>query len=105
MATKVVDEAGRTWSVGRRWLPWPPKTVRLARRGELPRASPWRLVDGLDAASLFDDGPIGAIVAIALLLFFVVIAVPLVLIFGELLLLVLLLPLWILGRVLLRQPW
>ena len=92
---RVTTADGRELRIGRRWLPWRPRT---------------RNVDG--DANFFDlvggDDPMGFVLSILLALVLTllapVLAVVLVLT-GEVLLVLALLPLAVLLRVLLRRPW
>lgn len=90
---KVVDPAGETWTVKRRWLPW---RRRVKDAPDLPFDVP-SFLDGDDIFSLI------------LLVLFVVIAVPFILVFAlmfaELLLLLLVLPIWILVRLARGGRW
>ncbi|MEU4418931.1 hypothetical protein [Nocardia salmonicida] len=93
---KVTDPSGQTWRVTRRWVPW-----RLRRREMDP-------LDGADVASDFGDDLI-----IGLVLFAVVLVVALlfpwvfVALFAmvELLLLLVLLPIAVVGRVVFGRHW
>jgi hypothetical protein len=88
---KVTDPAGNTWRVSRRWVPW-----RRRLKGALD--------DAPDLPSLGDD-PISMVLGVV----FLVIAIPflvLAVVAGlELLLLVLVLPFAVLGRVLFGRHW
>ena len=90
---KVRTPAGQTWRVGRRWLPW-----RRRLKGSLDS------VPDLGIGTLGDD-PVSAIIGIIVL----VIALPfLVLAFVagvEFLLVLLLLPFAVLGRVVFGRHW
>lgn len=89
---KVVDPAGETWRIKRRWLPWRRKV----------RDVPDVPVDGL---SMGGDDLLSAVVAVVV----GVILLPVIIIFAvmlaELLLLLLLLPLWLAARALLGGKW
>jgi hypothetical protein len=92
---KVVDPAGQTWRVKRRWLPW-----RLRRR------KPEDFLDvpsGLDV----DDLIIGLAIFVGLLLIAVLLPVVLVLaiVVAELLLLLLLLPVFVIMRAAFVARW
>lgn len=91
---KVTDPSGQTWRVSRRWVPWRRRVKSLDDN-----------TPDLSWASGLGDDPVSlviSLVALVLLAPFVL----LVLVAGaELLLLLLLLPLAILGRVLLGRHW
>lgn len=88
---KVTDPSGNTWRVSRRWVPW-----RRRLKGALDAAP--------DLPSLGDD-PISMIVGVV----FLVIAIPflvLALVAGlELLLLLLVFPFAVLGRMVFGRHW
>ncbi|WP_185996070.1 hypothetical protein [Nocardioides campestrisoli] len=94
---KVVDAHGQVWRVSRRWVPW-------RRRGEFSDSA-----DGLDFLDAEPDNPIGCL----LWLVGLVVAIPTltVMLIGltftvvELVLLAVLLPFAILGRVLFGRHW
>jgi hypothetical protein len=85
---KVKDPTGQVWRVSRRWVPW-----RRRLKGWLSESFGW--------LSMGDD--------IISLVIFVVIGIPVLVIaaiaFAELLLLLLVLPFGLLGRVLLGRHW
>ena len=83
---KVRSPAGQTYTVRRRWLPW-------RRRGSF---------DWMDSFPPLGDDPISAILGAIIL---IPIAIVLVIAFGELLLLLLLLPIVLLTRALFGDPW
>ena len=89
---KVVDPAGRTIRVGRRWLPW-----RRRQWEADPSSADPGFVDGA-------DDPVSCLLAIvvAVLMPFVVV---LVLFLGEIFLLLLLLPVAALVRIVFGTPW
>ena len=87
---KVMDRQGRTVRVRRRWLPW----RRRVRDVDAP---------ALDLGG--GDDPIGMILTVVGLVLAIPFALALVLLVGELVLLVLLLPLAVLVRVLFKRPW
>jgi hypothetical protein len=94
---RVKDSKGRTWRVGRRWLPW------RRRFREVPDG-------GLDLSMLPDaDDPITAAIGLVLAIVGLIFLVPaLLVLLGlvlELALLLALLPLAIVLRVALRRPW
>ena len=89
---KVVDPAGQTWRVSRRWMPWRRK-AHVDNWGDVPT------VDGLG------DDPISSIIGGLLLLLLIPFVVLAVLVALELLLLLLLLPFVVLGRVVLGRHW
>ncbi|WP_068266353.1 hypothetical protein [Janibacter limosus] len=90
---KVVDPQGRTWRVSRRWMPWRRKT-RFGSWGDGPVFS----------GSLGDD-PISAIIGIVLLILFIPVLVLGLVVALEMLLLLLVLPFAIVGRMLLGRHW
>ncbi|GAA3531557.1 hypothetical protein GCM10022234_30880 [Aeromicrobium panaciterrae] len=92
---EVVDPAGETWRVKRRWLPW-----RLKRR------NPDDVVDVSDAAGAVDE-PIGLVIVVVVLAVAVLAPVIFVLAFfvAEFLLLLLLLPLFVVIRGSLLGRW
>ncbi|WP_332642681.1 hypothetical protein [Aeromicrobium sp.] len=89
---KVVDPAGETWRVKRRWLPWRRKV----------RDVPDVPVDGLFVGG---DDPIGMILAAIGLILLVPVIIALAVMLAELLLLLLLLPLWLIVRGFLGGAW
>jgi hypothetical protein len=105
MAAKtVVDPAGRTWRVRRRWV-----TRSASWRG--PKSA--RALDLLDGAHLVDDGAdlpvVGvimfAIAALLVAVLAVVFIIPALIFVLELMLILLIVGLGVLGRVLFRRPW
>lgn len=90
---EVADPAGETWRVKRRWLPW---RRRVRDAPDLP----------IDGGSLLDGDDIFSAI---LLVVFVAIAIPLIVVFAvmlaELFLLLLLLPIWIVFRLVRGAPW
>lgn len=90
---KVVDPQGRTWRVSRRWMPWRRRT-RFGSWGDGPVSS----------GSLGDD-PISAIIGIVLLILFIPVLVLGIVVALEMLLLLLVLPFAIVGRMLLGRHW
>lgn len=105
MAAKtVVDPAGRTWRVRRRWV---------------TRSASWRgpkgyraldLLDGADCAGEGADFPVVGVImfAIAALLvavLAVVFIIPALIFVLELMMILLIVGLGVLGRVLFRRPW
>ena len=90
---KVRTPAGETWRIGRRWLPW-----RRRLKGALDA------MPDLNVGPLGDD-PVSAVIAIVVL----IVALPflvLALVAGlEFLLVLLVLPFAVLGRVLLGRHW
>jgi hypothetical protein len=93
---KIVTPAGETFRVHRRVLPW---------RRKIREKPEWDFLDALDVPDVDHLGVLGAI----LLVIGIVIALPVVilalLVVGEVLLLLLLLPLFVLARVALKKPW
>jgi hypothetical protein len=79
---KVTEPGGTTVRIGRRWLPWRPRFRK-----------PDESLGSLDAAD-------GIVVAIL-----IVLAIIVVIVLGEWILAVLLLPLALADRFLLRRPW
>ena len=105
MAAKtVVDPAGRTWKVRRKWM-----QRKVSWRG--PKGG--RAVDLFDGADLAGDGAdlpvIGvimlAIAALVVAVLAVVFVIPAVIFFIELMLVLGAVGLGVLGRVLFRRPW
>jgi hypothetical protein len=90
---KVVDPQGRTWRVSRRWMPWRRKT-RFGSWGDGPVFS----------GSLGDD-PISAIIGVVLLILFIPVLVLGLVVALEMLLLLLVLPFAVMGRMLLGRHW
>ncbi|HSE08126.1 MAG TPA: hypothetical protein VLB29_05630 [Nocardioidaceae bacterium] len=86
---KVMDPQGRTVSVHRRWLPWRRRI---------------RDMDSADTGAIVKDDPIALLSTLGLLLL-IPFALALVLLVSEVFLLVLMLPIFVLGRVLFRMPW
>jgi hypothetical protein len=91
----VTDPAGRGWSVGRRILPWRPLRVRRSL-GDA-HVDPGDLLGGV-------DHPAGLVMALVLAVAIPVVVV-LALVLGELLILLVLVPVGLFGRVILRRPW
>lgn len=102
LGRRIYGADNREWVVGRRWLPWRPR-----RRGRLGEASD--AMHGIDFGfDVLDEGPWGlfltVIVAIVFVLF-VVFVFPLILTALEIVLVLVLLPLFVVARVVLRKPW
>jgi hypothetical protein len=95
-AMKIAAQGGDTFRVHRRWLPWQPRTRDLNPAD----ASPWDIPD------LDGELPVLAVVLVAVA---VVILLPVILIgllmLGEVLVLLLLLPVFVLARVAFGKPW
>ena len=93
---KIVTPAGETYRVHRRVLPW---------RRRIREKPDWDLASSFDVPDVDHLGVVGAI----LLVIGIIIALPIIvlafLVVGELLLLLLLLPLFVLARVAFRKPW
>ena len=89
---KVVDPHGRTWRVSRRWMPW----RRKSSTGDWGSPGP--------GFSLGDDPVSGVLGCLGLVLFIPFVVLSVVVAF-EMLLLLLLLPFAILGRMLLGRHW
>ncbi|MGC5165729.1 hypothetical protein [Luteimicrobium sp. DT211] len=93
---KIVTPAGETYRVHRRVLPW---------RRRIREKPDWDLLDAFDVPDVDHLGVLGAI----LLVIGIVIALPIIvlalLVVGEVLLLLLLLPLFLLARVAFKKPW
>ena len=93
---KIVTPAGETYRVHRRVLPW---------RRRIREKPDWDLASSFDVPDVDHLGVLGAI----LLVIGIIIALPIIvlafLVVGELLLLLLLLPLFVLARVAFRKPW
>ena len=92
---KVTDPSGQVWRVSRRWVPW-----RRRLKGNLD--------SGPDLGSGFDglgDDPISLILAVILLILLLPFILLLVVAGIEFLLLLLVLPFAVLGRVLLGRHW
>ena len=125
--TVVTAPDGIEWTVGRRWLPRPPRWVGVAfrnlrERDDAPaprvdgerRDDWWEAVEGLghlgDAAGTADDlGGCGAIVAVALVVLaavaVVVFVLPALLLVLDVLFVLVLAGLAVAGRILFRRPW
>lgn len=88
---KVVAYDGSTWRVRRRWLPW---RRRVRDVPDMP----------VDLGGLGDD-PISMILMALGLMLLVPALIALILLLGEVLLLLALLPLFVLGRGLFGVPW
>jgi hypothetical protein len=99
----VTSPGGDRWQVRRRWLDRPVPKIRRSL-GETNDS--WALEGGLEAflAGVGESIPvaIGAAIAVALLVFFLL---PLIGVALELTILIALLSSGIVGRVLLRRPW
>lgn len=96
MAEVVTAADGRVWRVYRRWLPWTPRL----RRGRI------RVAEAFDSDDVGDNpGILATIVGGLIALVVLAVVVPLLLAVAEVLALVVLLPLFVLARVLLRRPW
>ena len=89
----VLDPAGVTWSVRRRWLPWRP-------RRKMP--DDWGFGD---SSSADGDDIISIVLNILMLVLLIPALVLALLVAAEFLLLLLLLPLWVLARSLFGTPW
>lgn len=93
---KIATTSGPAYRVHRRVLPW---------RRRIREKPDWDLLDGLDVPDVDHLGVLGAI----LLVIGIIIALPIIvlalLVMGEVLLLLLLLPLFVLARVAFKRPW
>ncbi|MFC7246381.1 hypothetical protein ACFQO7_28225 [Catellatospora aurea] len=96
MVHRVTGPDGHEWWVGRRWLPWRP--ARRRRDGE-------SLGDSSQLAPLAGaDGMFGCVMVLMIIVAFPVVLL-LVFLAIEWLVVLLLLPLWVLARVLFGVPW
>ncbi|MDN5717249.1 MAG: hypothetical protein L0G89_08450 [Janibacter sp.] len=91
---KVVDPQGRTWRVSRRWMPWRRKTSM----------GDWGSGPSISNSDLGDD-PISAIIGVVLLILFIPVLVLGLVVALEMLLLLLILPFAVVGRMLLGRHW
>ena len=93
---KIVTPTGETYRVHRRVLPW---------RRKIREKPDWDLLDALDVPDVDHLGVLGAI----LLVIGIIVALPIIvlalMVVGEVLLLLLLLPLFVLARVAFKKPW
>ena len=89
---KVVDPAGDTWRIKRRWLPWRRKV----------RDVPDVPVDGLFAGG---DDPISAVLAVIGMVLLLPAIIVLAVMLAEFLALLALLPLWLVVRAVLGGAW
>lgn len=102
LGRRIYGADNRMWVVGRRWLPWKPR-----RRGRFVEAGD--AMHGIDfGVGLFDEGPWGllmtVIVAVVFVLFLVFVF-PVILTALEIVLVLVLLPLFVVARIVLRKPW
>lgn len=96
---RIYGADNREWRVRRRWLPWKPRA-----RGPF-RDAGW---DALDLGLHLGDSPwgiAGAILASIAFVLFVVFVLPLLLTLLEIVAVLVLLPLFVVARLLLRKPW
>jgi hypothetical protein len=91
---KVKDPSGQSWRVSRRWVPW-----RRRLKGAVDAMPDMPMLNGLG------DDPISAIVAVVALVLLAPFILVVLVAGVELLLVLLVLPFAILGRVLLGRHW
>jgi hypothetical protein len=94
---KVIDPQGQTWRVHRRWLPWNPKSPKLAENA-----------DGLsvDVPDVGDDlGIVGVVLFFVALILLIPFIALLVLIGIELILFAVVLPFAVVGRMFFGKHW
>ena len=97
-AVKVLDAAGRTVTVRRRWAPWPRRVRGSTVRRVTPGDSPLELID-------VDDDPISLVLTAVGVILLVPAAVVVLIGALEGLVLLLLVPIYVAIRVALPVPW
>ncbi|MFN2389970.1 MAG: hypothetical protein ABR575_10260 [Actinomycetota bacterium] len=103
MGRIVTGPDGRRWRIHRRWLPWEPRV-----RAKSPADDSDALLSAWDLDLDLPDGPLGlafGIVAAIALIGLIVLLFPLLLTALEVVIALVLLPMVVIARFILRTPW